>query len=221
MFQHQDVDGQAIGLPTGKVVCVGRNYLDHIQELQNDVPDEALLFMKPAEALCPLGEPLHVPKQSGECHNELELAILIQSPLTQATNAHAAEAIWGVGLALDLTLRDVQSKLKSKGQPWERAKSFDGSCPLSGFVPVEKFADLQQIAFNLSINGEMSQQGNSALMMRPVIDLLVEISQMFTLNPGDVVLTGTPKGVGPLLAGDTVCATLEGYFSVSTQVSSS
>lgn len=219
MYQHYDIDGNAIPLATGKVVCVGRNYLDHIEELNNVVPDEALLFIKPTTALCSVTEPLVVPSGLGSCHNELEIAVLIKNKLTKADPAEIKNAIWGYGLALDLTLRDVQDTLKGKGQPWERAKAFDLSCPISGFIRADKVNDPQALNFTLRVNEQIRQQGNSAYMLRAMEQLILEISHNFTLLPGDIVLTGTPKGVGPLQTGDTLAIELVGYFSLVTRVS--
>lgn len=217
-YRHHTHQAQPIDLPTGKAVCVGRNYLDHIQELNNDVPTEALLFIKPATAMCDMHQAVAIPTHLGECHNELELALLIQSPLTKASAEDALNAVWGVGMALDLTLRDVQSQLKAKGHPWERAKAFDRSCPTSGFIPLSEVEDITNIDFTLSVNGKIQQQGNSQLMIRNMVSLLVEISEQFTLMPGDIVLTGTPKGVGPLQVGDELTATLSDKMSVCTNV---
>ena len=136
MYQHHFISGDVIDLPIGKVVCVGRNYLEHIKELNNDIPKQPLLFIKPSTALCDIQQPIYIPKGQGSCHNELELAILIGERLTNGNEKSAKQGILGVGLALDLTLRDVQDQLKADGQPWERAKSFDSSCPISNFVPV-------------------------------------------------------------------------------------
>jgi 2-keto-4-pentenoate hydratase/2-oxohepta-3-ene-1,7-dioic acid hydratase in catechol pathway len=218
MYQHLDIKGNVIALPAGKVVCVGRNYLDHIEELNNTVPDEALLFIKPTTALCCVTEPLVLPSGLGSCHNELEIAVLIKNRLTKAEPAEIKSAIWGYGLALDLTLRDVQDKLKAKGQPWERAKAFDLSCPVSGFVSADKISDPQQLSFSLRVNKQIRQQGNSAFMLHAIEQLILEVSNIFTLLPGDVVLTGTPKGVGPLGSGDQLTLSLLGYFSLETDV---
>ncbi|WP_026375257.1 fumarylacetoacetate hydrolase family protein [Aestuariibacter salexigens] len=220
MYCHHWIDGQATATPAGKVVCVGRNYLDHIKELGNDIPEQALLFIKPASALCDMRQPLCIPTDRGECHNELEVALLIGSELSGCalTDSQVSNAIVGVGLGLDLTLRDVQSSLKSKGQPWERAKAFDNSCPLSPFMPMTESIDLNDLHFLLTINKQVRQQGHTALMMRDALSLVKEIASIFTLLPGDVVLTGTPKGVGPLLPEDEVDAELTGYLKVQTQV---
>ena len=219
MYQHTTLAGERIDLPVGKVVCVGRNYLDHIQELNNEVPAEPLLFMKPATALCEISKPLVIPAGMGECHNELEVALLVAKPLRHCSSEQtAADALYGVGVALDLTLRDVQQKLKDKGQPWERAKAFDGACPVSSFTPLGGSAELDNLDFSLTINGEVRQQGNTKMMMRDALSLLCAISEVFTLQPGDIVLTGTPKGVGPLHQGDNLQLKMAPWFDIHTRV---
>lgn len=211
MYQYRDISGNVIELPLGKAVCVGRNYADHIQELNNAVPDEPLLFIKPNTALCDMAQPLNIPTDS-LCHNELEVALLIAKPIakplsgTEQTDKELMEAIWGVGLALDLTLREKQSELKEKGYPWERAKAFDNSCPLSAFVPMSEVSDIQNIEFTLSVDGAMRQEGNTQLMLNDCLSLIREITTTFTLLPGDLVLTGTPKGVGALNSGNQLHA---------------
>lgn len=218
MYAHHDLNNTPIDLPVGKVVCVGRNYADHIEELNNSVPEQPLLFIKPSTALSPMSEPVSIPTGQGECHNELEIAVLIKSRLTQASVSDIYSAIWGYGLGLDLTLRDVQSSMKAKGLPWERAKGFDLSCPMTGFVPFEQIAEPDKLTFSLSINGQDRQQGNTQFMLLGVIDLLVEISQTFTLLPGDIVMTGTPKGVGALHAGDNIEVRMAQYLQLSSTV---
>lgn len=218
MYQHLDVQGNPIALPVGKVACIGRNYLDHIEEMKSEVSSSPLLFLKPKAALCDMGKSLSIPTEQGECHNELEVAVLLKHTVSKATENEVLAAIWGIGLGLDLTLRDVQRELKAQGQPWERAKSFDLSCPVSGFVPIDSITDLQDLHFTLSINGEVRQSGHTAMMLHKIVPLIAHMSQTFTLDTGDIVLTGTPKGVGPLLAGDTIDATLHDKMTVNTKV---
>src|SRR5690606_8719067 len=166
------------------VVCVGRNYAEHARELNNPVPAEPILFIKPATAVQPLAEPVRWPAGRGECHHEVEIAILVGTLLQDADEATAVQAIAGIGLALDLTLRDLQSKLKEKGHPWEIAKAFDGACPLSQFVRPERVRDLADLPLRLNINGEVRQDGNSSQMLTAIPRLLSYISQHFTLEPG-------------------------------------
>lgn len=200
------IEHHAGTLPTGKVVCVGRNYAAHAQELNNPVPTEPILFIKPRTAIVSMNEPIRVPRDRGACHFETEMAVLIGAPLKHADETQALAAIAGLGLGFDLTLRDVQDELKAKGLPWEKAKAFDGACPLSMFVQPERIANfsdaIKSMRIQLIVNGEIRQDGNSADMLTPVLPLLVHISRHFTLEPGDVVMTGTPKGVGPLHVGD-------------------
>jgi len=211
-------DDALFSSPIGKIVCVGRNYAAHARELNNPVPTTPILFIKPASAACDLREPLVIPHDRGEVHYETELALLIGAPLTRATESEALAAVEGVGLALDLTLRDLQTRLKEQGHPWEVAKAFDGACPLSPFRRVEGLAAGAEFLFTTRIDGEIRQQGNSRDMLQPIAALLSYMSQHFTLLPGDIVLTGTPAGVGPLKSGQTIEMTLGDDLSVSTRV---
>lgn len=217
-YQHSSISGEIIGLPAGKVVCIGQNYQDHIAEMQSKTAAEALFFIKPSTALCALAPGFAIPAGQGAVHNETELAVLIAKPLKNADAAAVQEAIWGYSLALDLTLREVQAELKKLGRPWELAKGFDGACPVAGFVSKEKVANPQQLAFQLQVNGETRQHGNTASMIRGISQLISEMSRHFTLLPGDIVLTGTPAGVGPLHSGDALQLQLGDLFSVNSKV---
>lgn len=217
-LQHRFIDGRPLEMPPGKIVCVGRNYAAHAKELNNPVPEQPLLFIKPASALAALEAPIALPQGKGECHHELEVALLIGSTLSQAKPEDCLAAIAGYGLALDLTLRELQSELKAKGHPWERAKAFDGACPLSAFVPAASVSNWRELRFELHRNGERQQSGHCSDMLFPIDLLLADISQSFTLQPGDIVLTGTPAGVGPLQNGDTLTCQLDKLLSVTTEV---
>ncbi len=212
------VDGMPKTLAVGKVVCVGRNYAEHARELNNAIPSELVLFIKPSTALANLGEPVSIPLNFGACHFETEMAVLIGEGLTCCNESQAASAIAGVGVALDLTLRELQSALKEKSLPWEKAKAFDGACPMSAFVSPQNVEDLHRQQIQLRQNGELQQNGNSADMLTPVLPLLVYISQFFTLLPGDIVLTGTPAGVGPLALGDDLEISLGDLINVETKI---
>jgi 2-keto-4-pentenoate hydratase/2-oxohepta-3-ene-1,7-dioic acid hydratase in catechol pathway len=205
-------------LPIGKVVCVGRNYVEHARELNNPVPSEPVLFIKPNTALVNLEQSVSIPLQFGSCHFEAEMAVLIGESLTRCNEQQAVNAIAGVGVALDLTLRDLQSALKEKSLPWEKAKAFDGACPMSAFVSMQNINELQSQQIQLRQNGELRQDGNSEDMLTPVVPLLVYISQFFTLSPGDIVLTGTPAGVGPLAVGDSLEISLGDIINVQTEI---
>ena len=218
-YQHINVSGQPIALPVGKVVCIGQNYQDHIAEMQSKTAPDALFFIKPSTALCSLAPAFTIPSDRGAVHNETELAVLISKPLKNADFARVQDAIWGYSLALDLTLRDVQAQLKQLGRPWEVAKGFDGACPVAGFVEKSQLQHPQQLEFRLLVNGQLRQNGNTANMIRGINQLISEMSQHFTLLPGDIVLTGTPAGVGPLAPGDELELQLAEHLHIMTKVS--
>jgi 2-keto-4-pentenoate hydratase/2-oxohepta-3-ene-1,7-dioic acid hydratase in catechol pathway len=221
MFIPQ-LNGQPFTHAVGKLVCVGRNYAAHALELNNPIPDQPILFIKPAASAVPMSPSFSIPVAQGAVHHELEIAILIGKPLRKAgSEDEAAAAIAGVGLGIDLTLRDVQDTLKAKGQPWERSKSFDGASPLSVFVDAARVGNWQDLDLSLIRNDKVQQQGNSSAMLFPILALLVEISQTFSLDPGDVVLTGTPAGVGPLLPGDQLEARLADWLVIPAHVEGS
>ena len=219
-YQHQYLDGTRIHFPMGKVVCVGRNYAEHAKELNNPVPTEPLLFIKPGSCVVALDDSFSIPNdERGAVHYEAEIAVLIGKPLSRKPNAEEVlDAISGFAPALDLTLRELQDKLKAKAYPWEVAKSFDGACVLAPFVPGDAVEDLSDIGIRLSLNGELRQDGNSRDMLNPILGLIQHICGHFSLQAGDVILTGTPVGVGPLSAGDMLELELVGHSRFSTRV---
>jgi len=210
--------GKEPSLPLGKIVCIGRNYADHIRELGNEVPERPVLFMKPASCVIGEGEKIIIPAYSQDCHHEVELALLIGRTIKGISAADALSAVAGYGVAIDLTLRDVQNELKSKGLPWEVAKAFDTACPLSDFVPAAAVRDPQNLAISLKVNGEVRQDASTTLMLRPIPQLLAEIAAIFTLEAGDVILTGTPAGVSRLCSGDRVTAIISEVGSLNVSV---
>lgn len=195
-----------------KIVCVGRSYADHAKELGNAVPEQALLFIKPPSSLIGLEQGITWNPALGSCHYECELVVRLDQPLSQETDPQRAlNAIGAVTLGLDLTLRDLQGKLKEKGYPWERAKAFDGSCVLGEWVNVaDVVEDWRAINFDFYIDDELRQHGDTGLMIFELGALLAEISQSFSLEAGDVVMTGTPAGVGALHAGQRLKMVLQG-----------
>ena len=207
-YQHCFVGGKRAALPVGKVVCVGRNYADHARELNNPIPSQPLLFIKPATSMAAFNSAICLPDYGGQCHFETELSILIGEQISAECVNDLGAKIAGYGLGLDLTLRELQDSLKSKGHPWEMAKAFDGACPLSEFVPAEDIEHPEYLGLCAKVNGEFRQQGFAEEMLSPVFELLAYISQYFTLCAGDVVLTGTPAGVGPLYSGDKLALSL-------------
>lgn len=217
MYQHRDWEGVLLDFPVSKVVCVGSNYAEHIKEMGSAVAPEPVLFIKPETALCDIQHPLVIPKGLGTVHHEIELAILIGETLKQANEQYVADAIAGYAVALDLTLRDIQKKCKQVGHPWEKAKGFDNSCPISGFIATREFGDAQHTELHLVVNGETRQQGSTQDMITPILPLVSYMSRFFTLRPGDIVLTGTPQGVGPLYPGDELTLSLNQY-SINTRI---
>ena len=205
-----------------KIVCVGRSYAAHAQELGNAIPDQPVLFIKPPSSLVSLAEGIDWNRALGQCHHECEFSLRIDRPLKNVTDPQEAlAAVGAVTLGLDLTLRDQQDQLKKKGQPWERAKAFDGSCILADWISLDQVPALDQVQFKLEINDQLRQHGDTGLLIFKLGALLAEISQNFSLMPGDVVMTGTPAGVGPLESGDQLKMTLTGLnedFVWTTQV---
>lgn len=204
--------------PIGKIVCLARNYAEHARELGNETPTAPVLFMKPATAVIDDGETVVIPPYSQECHYEVELAVLIGRTACKVTAEDAMECVVGYGVAIDMTLRDVQNSLKAKGLPWEIAKGFDTSCPLSTFVPAAEIADPHELTLTLAVNGEMRQNGTSADMINRIPQIIAHISSIFTLEAGDVILTGTPAGVGQVKAGDVMSAEISSVGCLTTPV---
>jgi len=202
----------------GKIVCLGRNYSEHIRELGNEMPERPILFIKPASSLIGDGETVVIPPYSRDCHHEVELAVLIGRWTKNVPEEEAMDHVAGYGVAIDLTLRDVQSELKQKGLPWEIAKGFDTACPLSDFVPAAAVADPHALPIRLMVNGVVRQDATTALMLRRIPAIIHHISSIFTLEEGDIILTGTPAGVGPVVSGDRMTAEIEGVGSLQVSV---
>jgi 5-carboxymethyl-2-hydroxymuconate isomerase len=204
--------------PIGKIICLARNYAEHARELGNETPVAPVLFMKPATSVIGNGETVRIPTYSQECHYEVELAVLIGKECRAISAENTLEYVAGYGTAIDMTLRDVQNNLKAKGLPWEIAKGFDTACPLSDFVPVSPLVDPHNLRLTLSVNGEKRQDGCSSDMINRVPQIIAHISAIFTLEPGDVILTGTPAGVGQVVAGDVMDAEIEGVARLTIKV---
>jgi acylpyruvate hydrolase len=190
----------------GKIVCLARNYAEHARELGNETPAAPVLFMKPASSVIGDGDTVRIPPYSQECHYEIELAVLIGKQCRAVSADKALEYVAGYGVGIDMTLRDVQNQLKSKGLPWEIAKGFDTACPLSDFVPASAVADPHALNLKLAVNGDGRQDGCSSDMINRIPQIIAHISAIFALDPGDVILTGTPSGVGQVRAGDVMTA---------------
>jgi len=194
-----------------KIICIGRNYADHVEELKNDMPTEPVIFCKPDTALLPKNHPFIYPDHTNDLHFELELVLRIKKVGKHIDLDYAHNYYNEVGLGIDFTARDTQQKCKEKGLPWEKAKAFDHSAPLGKkFIKLNELRDAKSIRFELKKNGETFQNGDSSLMLFPFDNLVAEVSKYFTLKIGDLIFTGTPKGVGPVVKGDVLEGFLEG-----------
>ena len=194
-----------------KIICIGRNYGEHIRELNNEVPNEPVVFMKPDSALLRNNEPFYIPEFSEDVHYECELIIRINRLGKNIEPRFANRYYSEIGLGIDFTARDLQNKLKDKGVPWEKAKGFDRSAVISReFIPVEELPDLKSIKFELRKNGEAVQKGDSAYMLFSIDELISHVSKYFTIKIGDLMYTGTPAGVGSVAIGDRLEGFLEG-----------
>lgn len=193
-----------------KIICIGRNYVAHARELNNDVPDKPVFFMKPDSALVISNRPFFYPEFSKDVHHELEVVIRISRLGRSIEEKYASRYYNEVGLGVDFTARDLQSEQKKKGLPWEIAKGFDYSAPISEFFPVEKYKDLQNLSFRLDLNGSTVQDGSTSLMIFSFDKIISYVSRFMTLKTGDLIFTGTPAGVGPVAIDDRLEAYLEG-----------
>jgi 2-keto-4-pentenoate hydratase/2-oxohepta-3-ene-1,7-dioic acid hydratase in catechol pathway len=191
-------------LSIARVFCIGRNYVEHVRELSNIVPTKPVVFIKPASCLVRPGEEIHFPKHGSELHHEVEIVVRVGRQGRAKTEEEAISFIDAITIGLDLTLRDVQRELKQKGLPWEIAKAFEQSVPIGNFIPYDGSLDLKNISFGCKVNGVEKQRGNTRQMIFPIGRLLVELSKIWVLRPGDLIYTGTPSGVGPLNIGDTI-----------------
>jgi len=202
-----------------KIICVGRNYSEHIKELHNQRPEEPVLFMKPDSAVILKNNPFIIPTFSSDIHYEVEVLVKINKIGKHISREFASDYYEKVGLGIDFTARDLQSKLKEKGLPWERAKGFDGSAMVGQFVNKQTLGDLENLEFSLQKNEEIVQKGNTADMLWKIDELIEYISKYFTLKIGDIIFTGTPSGVGPVSHGDQLVGFVNNqeFFSVKVK----
>jgi acylpyruvate hydrolase len=193
-----------------KIIAIGRNYAEHAKELNNPVPTIPVIFMKPDTALLKDNKPFYHPEFSQDIHHEIEIVLKVSKEGKHINEKFAASYFEEIALGVDFTARDIQSKHKEKGLPWELAKAFDNSAPVSNFLPKNKFADIYNIGFNLDINGETRQQGNTKDLLFSFERIIAFVSQYITLKKGDLIFTGTPEGVGKVQVGDRLEGFLEG-----------
>ena len=192
-----------------KIICIGRNYLAHVKELDNALPTEPMFFMKPDTALLPAGEPFPYPDFSKEIHYETELVLRICKSGKAIDEKKASEYYDAITVGIDFTARDLQSQCKAKGHPWEIAKAFDYSAPIGEFKKISELNHPEDIAFGMKLNGEWVQQGHSRDMIFSFDKIIAHVSRFVTLNEGDIIFTGTPQGVGEVHVGDSLELFLE------------
>ena len=201
-----------------KIICIGRNYAKHIEELQNERPTEPVIFMKPDSAILLKQHPFVIPEFSSDIHHEIEIIVKI-SKVGKYIDAKFAHKYYDeIGVGIDFTARDLQQKLKDKGLPWEKAKAFDGSAVIGEFIPKTNYNSLENLTFELTRNGKTVQMGNTSLMLWKIDELISYVSQYFTLKIGDIIFTGTPEGVGLVEPEDVLEGFLEGTKLFRIQV---
>lgn len=202
-----------------KIICVGRNYAEHIKELDNQRPEQPVLFMKPDSAVILKNNPFIMPTFSSDIHYEVELLVKIAKIGKHIAREFASDYYNEIGLGIDFTARDLQTQLKAKGLPWERAKGFDGSAMIGQFVDKTTLGNLDALDFSMQKNGSTVQQGNTSDMLWKIDELIEYISKYFTLKIGDIIFTGTPSGVGPVTHGDQLVGFInnEEFFSLKVK----
>jgi len=193
-----------------KIICIGRNYTDHIAELENEKPENPVVFLKPDTAILLKGQPFFIPDFSQDVHHEVEVLVRINRIGKHIQPKFAHKYYDEIGLGIDFTARDLQAQLKAKGLPWEKAKGFDGAAVVGKWVAKTELPLVDELQFSLCKNGETVQAGNTALMLWKIDELIAYVSQFFTLKIGDIIFTGTPAGVGPVAINDVLVGELEG-----------
>ncbi len=192
-----------------KIICIGRNYVDHIKELNNERPTDPVLFIKPDSAVLPKEQDFYIPEFSNDIHYEVEVLVKIKK-VGKHIDAQFSHTYYDeIGLGIDFTARDLQSQLKEKGLPWEKAKGFDGSAVIGKWLPKSSLGDVNHLKFQLKKNNEVVQEGDTSLMLWKIDEIISYVSSFFTLKKGDIIFTGTPAGVGRISANDYLSGTLE------------
>lgn len=201
------------GLTYGSIFCIGRNYVDHIKEMDSVQTTDPVVFLKPRNSIIHDGDTVQIPKQSNDVHHEAELVLLIGKEIKNCVKEEALESVKAFGIGIDFTARDLQSKAKTNGLPWTLAKGFDTFAPLGNFVDYDGSHNIENLKITLSVNGELKQNDSTSLMIFSPAKIISYLSRQFTLTPGDLIFTGTPKGVSPVDTGDNVRATLGDHLS--------
>lgn len=205
-------------IPVPTIYCVGLNYADHAAEMKSQRPEEPVIFIKPASALLTGNQALEYPALTQDLHHEVEVVVALARDARHLTPDQAAEAILGYGIGLDLTLRDRQAEAKAKGRPWSVAKGFAQSAPVSAFVPADQIEAIDNLSFELLVNGQRRQHGRTRDMLFKIPELIAYLSSVFQLRRGDLIFTGTPAGVAALQRGDHVEARLAELTSLSFEI---
>lgn len=201
-----------------KIVAVGWNYRSHLGETDAQMPTEPIVFLKPTSAIITDGEAIRIPPGVGRVDHEVELAVIIGKDASRVTVEDALSHVSHLAVANDVTARDIQNKARKTGNPWALSKGMDTFAPLSEPVPLDSVDDIQDLRLELKVNGELRQRGRTSLMIFPVAELIAYISRFMTLETGDVIMTGTPEGIGPLLPGDEVVAKIDGVGTLRNPV---
>jgi acylpyruvate hydrolase len=205
-------------IPVGKILCLGKNYAEHAKEFGGDVPKSPMIFLKPPTAIIENGDDIILPPLSVNVHHEVELTVLVGATGKNIPKANAMNYVAGYGVGLDMTMRDKQSEAKKEGNPWSIAKGFDTSAPLSPFVPKATVADPYNLEIKLSVNRKQRQHSNTGKMIFKIDEIIAFLSLVFTLEEGDVIFTGTPEGVGQVIANDVIDAEIPGVGSLHHRV---
>lgn len=201
-----------------KIICIGRNYAEHAKEMNAPVPAEPVFFLKPDTAIIKNNLPFYYPDFTKEIHHEVELVLKINKPGKNIDEKFANKYYEEIGIGIDFTARDIQAKCKEKGLPWEKAKAFDGSAPIGKFIPKKKLTDINNINFNLMVNGNVVQVGNTRDLLFKFDEIIAYVSTFFTLKKGDLIYTGTPAGVGPINIGDKLAASIENELLLAFEI---
>lgn len=209
---------QPVPVHVGKLLCIGRNYADHAEEMNRDVPDEPMVFLKPPSALIRTEESVRLPSQSRDVHHEVELVAVVGKEGKNIAQEEALDHVAAFAVGLDMTARDLQSEAKERRHPWSVAKGFDTFAPLGPLTSASESADSQDLTLQLSVNGETRQEASTQRLIFPVRELVAYCSRIFTLSPGDLLYTGTPSGVGPVEDGDKLRATATGLDPLCVSV---
>jgi len=202
-----------------KLICIGRNYTEHIKELENEKPTDPVVFLKPDTSILLKKQPFFIPDFSEDVHHEVEILVKIKKVGKHISKKFAHKYYDEIGLGIDFTARDLQAQLKAKGLPWEKAKAFDGAAVIGSWLPKIDFKDVDNLNFSLHKNDSIVQNGNTSLMLWKIDEIIEYVSKYFTLKIGDIIFTGTPSGVGKVIANDKLKGYIEGkqLFSITVK----